>query len=257
MTHRTTHRSRTRRNLTLAFLWGGAALATGCTMPVLPGQTLTSVRPSYAPAMGVVRAEPYDGPKARIAVGDFQVKAVGATQMIGDGLREMLLTSLFGCDRFIVLERQAIQDVILEQDFGASGRVNPDTAAAVGELEGAELLVYGVVSEFREDASGGGLSIAVPSLPLTFGGGAKNSHVAIDLRIVDTSTGRLLYAGSVEGKAADYDARLSTRIGGGSSEVPVALSGYQGTPMEKAVRACIDTAIAEIATRTPKEYFRF
>ena len=84
----------------------------------------------------------YDGPQAHIAVGDFQVKAAWATMEIGDGLREMLLTALFNTNRFIVLERQAIQDVMLEQDLDVSGRVKTQTAAPIVQLEGAELLVY-------------------------------------------------------------------------------------------------------------------
>ena len=201
--------------------------------------------------------ERHDGPKARIAVGDFQVKAAGATVAIGDGLREMLLTALFDSNRFIVIERQAIEDVMLEQDLGASGRVNPQTAAPIGQLEGAELLVYGVVSEFDMGTSGGALGFAIPSVPFRFGGGVKNAHVAIDLRIAETSTGRVLYAGRVEGRTSDYDASIGTRIGGGRSRVPVALSAYKGTPMEKAVRSCIDAAVAHVATRTPSQFFRY
>jgi len=88
---------------------------TGC---VTPGQPTATVTHGQGPSVQEARMERYDGPKARIAVGDFQVKAAGATIEIGDGLREMLLTALFNSNRFIVLERQAVQDVMLEQDLG-------------------------------------------------------------------------------------------------------------------------------------------
>jgi curli biogenesis system outer membrane secretion channel CsgG len=208
--------------------------------------------------MAQAQAEPYDGPKARIAVGDFQVKAAGAPMVIGDGLREMLVTSLFNSNRFIVLERQAIQDVLLEQDLGASGRVARPTAAPVGRLEGAELYAYGVVSEFQMGQSGTGISIGVPNIPLAFGGGVQNAHMAIDLRLVDTATGRILFATRVEGKASDYSGSVSTAFGGRHmAPIPVSLGSYQNTPMEKAIRVCIDTAVAYLSNQTPPPYFKY
>jgi curli biogenesis system outer membrane secretion channel CsgG len=207
--------------------------------------------------MADARAERYDGPKARIAVGDFQVKAAGANQVIGDGLREMLVTTLFSTNRFIVLERQAIQDVLLEQDLGASGRVARPTAAPMGRLEGAELYVYGVVSEFQMGSSGMGISIGVPNIPLSLGGGVQNAHMAIDLRLVDTATGRILFATRVVGKASDYAATVGTAFGGGSSYMPVSLSTYQNTPMEKAIRVCIEQAVAYLCSQTPGNYYHY
>jgi curli biogenesis system outer membrane secretion channel CsgG len=201
--------------------------------------------------------ESYDGPKARIAVGDFQVKAAGATIEIGDGLREMLLTSLFNTNRFIVLERQVIQDVMLEQDLGASGRVKRVTAAPIGQLEGAELLVYGVVSEFKSDASGIGIGISMPNLPLRVGGGMKNAHTAIDLRVVEIGTGRIVFATRVEGKASDFSTSIGTQLGGGRTTMPVSLGTYNNTPMEKAIRVCIDRAVQFLCTKTPAQYFHY
>jgi curli biogenesis system outer membrane secretion channel CsgG len=236
------------------FLFFGCA-TTDTFAPTAPGQPTARVTHGTGPSIQEAQMERYDGPKARIAVGDFQVKAAGATTEIGDGLREMLLTSLFNTNRFIVLERQAIQDVMLEQDLGASGRVKRPTAAPIGQIEGAELLVYGVVSEFKSDASGGGIGISMPNLPLRIGGGMKNAQMAIDLRVVDTATSRILFATRVEGKASDFQAGIGTQFGGGRTTMPISLGAYQNTPMEKAIRVCIDNAIAFLCTKTPAQYF--
>ena len=222
-----------------------------------PGRPAARVTQGSGPSIQEAQMERYDGPKARIAVGDFQVKAAGATVEIGDGLREMLLTSLFNTNRFIVLERQVIQDVMLEQDLGASGRVKRQTAAPIGQLEGAELLVYGVVSEFKGDASGMGISIGMSSIPLTLGGGMKNAQMAIDLRVVETSTGRIVFATRVEGKASDFSTSIGTQLGGGRTTMPVTLGSFNNTPMEKAIRVCIDKAIEYLCTKTPAQYFHY
>ena len=226
----------------------------GCASP---GQPTAQVTNTGGPSIQEALTERYDGPKARVAVGDFQVKAANATLLIGDGLREMLLTSLFNSNRFIVLERQAIQGVLLEQDLGASGAVRPSTAAPTGVLEGAELLVYGVVSEFQMGESGMGVGMALPGIPLKLGGGASNAHMAIDLRVVDTATGRIVSATRVEGKATDYSTSVGTSIGGGRTQMPVSLGAYKNTPMEKAIRVCIDKAIEYVCSKTPAQYFHF
>src|SRR5699024_8721287 len=130
-------------------------LLTGCPA----AGTTTQVRDSGSgPSIGEARAADYNGPQARIAVARFENKASNSgrwwNQSIGDGMADMLTTALFNSGRFIVLERQAVDDILAEQDFGASGRVRQDTAAAIGEVEGAELLVVAAVTEFSENASG-------------------------------------------------------------------------------------------------------
>jgi curli biogenesis system outer membrane secretion channel CsgG len=59
---------------------------------------------------------PYSGPKARVAIADFDVKAAKATFEIGSGLREMLLTALINSNRFSVVERQVLDAVMKEQE---------------------------------------------------------------------------------------------------------------------------------------------
>jgi curli biogenesis system outer membrane secretion channel CsgG len=81
--------------------------------------------------------------------------------------------------------------------------------------------------------------------------------MAVDLRVIDTVTGRIVFATRVEGKATDYHAGMSTQIGGGSTRMPISLGAYQNTPMEKAIRVCIDKAVAFLCTKTPAQYFRY
>jgi len=113
-----------------------------------------------------VQLEAYNGPKARVAVSRFSdqtAKGKGGgygfvwyTAQIGNGMADMLSDALLQSNRFIVLDRQTLPDALREQDFGASGRVRPDTAAPIGQIEGAELLVKGTVTEFEPGSSGAG-----------------------------------------------------------------------------------------------------
>ncbi len=209
------------------------------------------------PTMGQAQAESYNGPKARVAVTKFDVKAAKAGYEIGDGLAEMLTTELFNTNRFIVLERRELHDVIKEQDLGASGRVRPNAAAPIGQIEGAELLVVGAVTAFEPNYRGGGGGLVIPGLPIGLGVGGKQAYMAIDLRVIDTRTSRILAATTVEGKSTDFGGIFGAAIGGGTTRMPFGLGGWQKTPMEKAIRVCIHRAVQFVVSRTPGRYYHY
>ena len=226
----------------------------GCGGPDVPVQTQTTH--DNGADIYEAQREAYHGPKVSVAVGDFQVKAAGASRVIGDGLREMLITSLFDSNHFIVIDRQAMKDLMLEQDLSASRRAKKGTGPSRGEIEGAQIYLYGVVSEFEADSGGMGLSLFSAALPLSLGGGSKNSHMAIDLRAVDTATSRVLFSTRVEGKTTDYKIGIGTQIGKGDNALPISLDKYSNTPMEKAIRVCIDNAVKAFVRKTPTQYYK-
>lgn len=209
------------------------------------------------------QAEQYDGPKARLSVGQFTDKTAKGGwsggwmgmwgmnfRQIGDGMRDMLTTALFNTSRFIVLEREQLNAVLDEQDLGASGRVKKGTEAKIGEIYGAELMITAAVTEFEgsKQGIGGGTKI----LGVALGGGAKKGHVAIDIRIIDTNTSQIVAAASVAGDAKSFGLGGATRIG----PVPVGLGGFSKTPIEQAIRVCIQEAVNYIVSKTPQNYYR-
>lgn len=198
----------------------------------------------------------YSSPKANIAVGDFTVKARGASLHIGDGLREMLQSSLFESLRFNVLDRLDTQGMTAEQKLSYSKMAKRGSAKLGRQMDVAELLFYGTVSEFEAQASGAGLKTAAPGLPATAELSGKNAHMAIDIRIVDTASGKLVAARRIEGSAASYMAAAGTRLGGGSNAIPISLGAYKNTPMELAIRDCIYRSVIYASKYLPQKYFR-
>lgn len=196
------------------------------------------------------------GPKARVAVTRFTDKTAKGYTRIGDGMAEMLANALFTTNRYIVLERQSIDDVLKEQDLGASGRVKQETAARIGEIEGADLLIEGTITEFEPGSSGagGGLGGISHGWKVIGGvlGGIKSSHVAMIVKVIDARTGRRLASEQVEGKATDIGG-----MGGlGGYHLAGSFGAYSKTPMEKAIRVAIEETVKLIVAKTPAEYFR-
>ncbi len=197
----------------------------------------------------------YTGPKANIAVGDFRVKASRASVYIGDGLREMLETALFESGRFNTLDRLDPKGLAAEQALSYSKMARPGSPKLGRQMAVARLLVYGAVTEFEPEASGGGISAMMPGVPVSANMAGKNAHVAIDIRVVDTATGVVVAARRIAGSAASYMANASTRLFEGKYTMPVSLGAYKNTPMELAIRDCIYRAVVYLCNAIPKKYF--
>lgn len=65
---------------------------------------------------GTLSTTAYLGPKKRVAILNFEVKAPGAEDKIGSSMAEMLITALHNTDKYIVLEResQSFKDMLKE-----------------------------------------------------------------------------------------------------------------------------------------------
>ncbi|MDH5742214.1 MAG: CsgG/HfaB family protein [Candidatus Aminicenantes bacterium] len=216
------------------------------------------------PSIDEAQAERYDGPKARLAVGEFLDKTAQgggsaywlgnfgvSWKQVGDGMRDMLTTALFNTNRYIVLERERLNEVLAEQDLAAAGRVKKGTEAPTGEIYGADLIITAAVTEFSGSAKG--IEGQTRVLGIDVGGGAGKAHIALDIRIIDAKTSQIVAAASVEGDATSLGLGGSTVLGG---QLPVSLGGFSKTPIEKAIRVCIQEAVNYVVSQTPRDYYR-
>lgn len=212
------------------------------------------------PDIQSAQAEKYDGPKARIAVKDFEDKMSSSGHYraeYGRGMRDMLTTALFQTNRYIVLEREKLGAVMDELKQGASDLFRKEATVPLGELEGAELLVTAAITGFDPGASGGGGNIGgrIPGLGGVLGGigiGFKKASIAMDLRVIDVRTGRVVAATNAQGEASTFAAGLGG-IGGGMGG---SLGGFSKTPMESAIRDMIQKTVDFVVTKTPPVYYR-
>jgi len=213
----------------------------------------------------------YTGQRANIAVGDFTVKARGATNYIGDGLREMLETALFESLRFNVLDRMDPKGLTAEQKLSYSKMAKQGSPKLGAQMEVAELMIYGTVTEFEAEAGGAGLKAELPgtwdSASVKSGSGSlkgKKAHMAIDIRVVDAASGRLVAARRISGSAASGQATVGANIMSRISDdsvihkiqTPVSLGMFKNTPMELAIRDCIYRSVIYATQAVPPQYFR-
>lgn len=173
--------------------------------------------------------------KPTIGVADFSNDTSAGWWYGGAGrdLAGMLTNELSSTEKFRIVERAKLGPVLEEQDLGASGRVSKSSAAKIGKLTGAKYLVMGTVSAYEEKTQGGGGGISFRGINL--GGRKDDAYIAVDLRVVDTTTGEVMYTRTVEARSGSYGIHGGLYRGGFGGN----LGKYENTPAGKAIRACL------------------
>ncbi len=137
--------------------------------------------------------------------------AVGhnCNQNLSKGFMVMLETAIVKSGKMDVMERGRLSDILGEQSFAEYGLT--DAGGQVGGLRGIDYLVYGAITKFgaRESGFSASSNRGVGSLlggrtRRALGGGFDSSklttEMAVDLKVTDVSTGRIVIADSVGGE---------------------------------------------------------
>ena len=171
-------------------------------------------------------------------------------ELLTNGLADQLTDALIQSGRFVVMERQTLTDVIGEQDLASSGRVQQAQSARTGKITAAQILVKGTVTEFGLRESGSDTGIGFRGFRL--GGKTKEAHVAVIIRMIDTTTGQVLGSQRVEGSAESSGSSIGFRIGG----VGFDNDNFKNAPLGKATQIVIDKAVEFIQLESDNVGFR-
>jgi hypothetical protein len=170
-------------------------------------------------------------PKTVVAVMNFSGGEV-LEERLRIRMADALVTSLVQAGRFDVVERERLDLVMTEQNLTQTGRVDPATAARVGKILGAELVVFGLVTGATEQ------KIDKFSYDLV------RIEVSIDVRAVNVSSGRVVISENARGTA---EARVITTATG---EVVSGPTNYDPLYHE-ASRLALDKAAALVSSAVP------
>ena len=188
------------------------------------------------------------GPKKLVAVAEFENKTNWQGQAnLGVGMADQLITALMNTNRFMVLERESIEAVLREQDFGASSRTTGEGGAKIGSISRAQILVQGAVTEFEQSSSGGAGGVMIEGF--TFSASEAKAHVAVDVRIYDTTTGQIIASKACKGVAKASGGSFGYQDSGGWG---FSAGGEAKTPLDFAVRDAIPQAVYFIALELDK-----
>lgn len=114
-----------------------------------------------------------------VAVLYFQNQGNPELEPLKVGLAQMLITDLTGAPGVQVVERAQLQAILDELELGHSGAVDPDSAAQVGKLLGAEWMLMGSYFEMA-------------------------GTLRVDARLVNVETGAIQHAAGQNGAAMEF-----------------------------------------------------
>lgn len=191
---------------------------------------------------------PYSGPKARVAIADFDVKASKATFEIGSELREMLVAAMIESNRFIIVGRQAQPLVTKDQEPAG--------------FDTADLIIAAILTKFEPQASGGrsgiggGGGVGSGVLGGLLGANLNKAHMGLDIRILNATNSESLSVTYVQSQAADVSGSIMEGLSG-SLGLAGELATYAKTPMEKVIRVCIIETVRYLSQAISAEYYKY
>jgi TolB-like protein len=133
---------------------------------------------------------PARGPTVAVLYFDYEGKRDDLA-VLKTGLAQMLISDLGAAESVRLVERARLQALLDEQKLGQTGKLDGSTAARVGKLLGAQLMVLGSFFDLG------------PTL-------------RVDARLVDVETGKILHTVGATAKNDDFlevERQLATDLG--------------------------------------------
>ena len=167
--------------------------------------------------------------RVRIAVINFENNSTWRYwgDNLGAAAADEFATQLVRSQRFTVIERRELEAILLEQDLGASGRVTTSTAAQVGQLLGAQLVLTGSITKFSIDTKSGGIG--------RFSASYSEAESVVDVRLMNTVTGEIMVVAEGEGKK---------RFGGAGYKNVNFKQSYDAGIAQEALRPAVEEIIS-------------
>jgi curli biogenesis system outer membrane secretion channel CsgG len=198
--------------------------------------------------------------KKRVAVFDFDNAAIqGGIAMpvfqskapdTGKAAAELLISKLVQDGNVSVIERNAIDKLLAEQNLSTSDRTDRLTAAKLGRVLGVDAIILGTITHYDYDdkiTGGGGARFA------GFGGSSMKvkhdikAQIIINTRLVSPDTAEVLMVSQGSGELARKGVKMDVRNTAGMD----VLVGATNNPI---MNECLDKAIAQLATQLEAEF---
>jgi curli biogenesis system outer membrane secretion channel CsgG len=193
--------------------------------------------------------------KKLVAVLDFDYGTVrsavqayfGTDQDVGKGISLLLEQKLVQDAKYRVIDRNAMDKILKEQNFSNSDRVDSTSAAKIGRILGVSAIITGSITQFGRDdkhmgVGGGGYGLGKFGL----GGVGKNESKAVvnvTAKLIDINTAEILAVVTGTGESKRGGFKLGGGgggwSGGGGGQVDMGSSNFANSILGEAVNAAV------------------
>lgn len=201
--------------------------------------------------------QPPSPDRRKVAVLDFNYATVmtsvqsvfGTNQDIGKGISDLLVNQLVNDGTYRVIERNALDKILKEQNFSNSDRADSSTAAKIGRILGVDAIIVGDITQFGRDDQNkniGGSAASHWGAKYGLGNvGTKKAKAVVEItaRLVDVNTAEILASVNGHGESMRSDTNLLGGGGdwgsGGGGHVDMGSSNFGQTIIGEAVKASV------------------
>ena len=221
----------------------------------------------------------YTGGRSRVAVlpvdntssaSSFQVVARDGEAVAWDrehanmvpvnGIEAIVTDVMNRTGRFRLVERQALESVLREQDLATSERVSKPSGATTGIVLGAKYLVQVVVTDYEANVSerkGGGLggfmSNRLPAVIGAVGVKSGQGRVGMNFRLIDAETSEVVYTKQIESIIRERGLTFGGLVIPDGGVLGGFFSSYAKTPIGQAVIAGTNKGLYELVKQIGAE----
>jgi curli biogenesis system outer membrane secretion channel CsgG len=205
--------------------------------------TLTITSSAWAQDKKLVAVLDFDYGTVRSAVQAY----FGTDQDVGKGISLLLEQKLVQDAKYRVIDRNAMDKILKEQNFSNSDRVDPSTAAKIGRILGVSAIITGTITQFGRDdkhigVGGGGYGLGKYGLG---GIGKSDSKAVVNVtaKLIDINTAEILAVCTGSGESKRGGFKLGGGgggwSGGGGGAVDMGSSNFSNTILGEAVNASV------------------
>lgn len=167
-----------------------------------------------------------------VAVFDFTAKEESLRDA-GGKVSALLQASLSANENIVTVERAELDKILGEQELGASGTVSADTAAKIGKLTGAKILVTGSVFKLDKD-------------------------IQVVAKIMSAETSRVFAESAKGATLSEVSAQISERVAGAlkakQADLAPSLANREEA-FEKLIAAHKKERSIAVSVRIPEQHF--
>ncbi|MCH8274153.1 MAG: hypothetical protein IH851_05125 [Armatimonadetes bacterium] len=160
-----------------------------------------------------------------------------------NAIYEKLVKKLIDTGRFVVLEREAYDELVREQQI----KEEATGESRRGKIVWAQALIKGNVTDFILRRRGTGVSVSIPRFG-RIGSTFTEAKMTVNLRIFDVDTSEVLAMDEASGHATSTSFSWS----GGIGSIFATWSAFDSSPLGKATTKAIDQAVEKIVKRLQK-----
>jgi len=218
----------------------------------LSGNAVAAKKDPIEPPYTAFEWPDYDGPKVGLAVLTFEdglsdmpeanwINADTGVQVhfgLGDGLSNMLVSTLLSTNRFTLVDKKIARKIFELYSTDTAKKIYI-SGSGLPKVPGIRYFVLGSLTAFNDGESGASGGIGIGGIKLS--GGKQVASLMIHMRIIDATNGQVVYSKAVEGLASASKGGIE--IAGFGN-----LSAFLTHPLGQAIQKMLDKATDDIIT---------